>query len=35
MAMSHENATLVGSQFQSIFDGTGMQAKIWDAERVV
>jgi 3-isopropylmalate/(R)-2-methylmalate dehydratase large subunit len=35
LAMSHENAALVLNQFLEIFQGTGMQPRIWDPARVV
>lgn len=34
LAMSHENAALVMSQFAAIFEGTGLKAKVWDPERI-
>ena len=34
LAMSHENAALVLNQFQEIYQGTGLEAKVWDAERI-
>ncbi|HLO30253.1 MAG TPA: 3-isopropylmalate dehydratase large subunit [Anaerolineales bacterium] len=34
LAMSHENAALVLNQFQEIYKGTGLQAKVWDPERI-
>jgi 3-isopropylmalate/(R)-2-methylmalate dehydratase large subunit len=34
LAMSHENAALVINQFLEIFEGTGLQPKIWDASKV-
>ena len=32
--MSHENAALVINQFPEIFDGTGLEPKIWDPSRI-
>ncbi len=34
LAMSHENAALVINQFQEIFEGTGLAAKVWDPSRI-
>jgi 3-isopropylmalate/(R)-2-methylmalate dehydratase large subunit len=34
LAMSHENAALVLNQFAEIFNGTGLQPKIWDPSRI-
>jgi 3-isopropylmalate/(R)-2-methylmalate dehydratase large subunit len=34
LAMSHENAALVLNQFQEIYHGTGLEAKIWDPQRI-
>jgi 3-isopropylmalate/(R)-2-methylmalate dehydratase large subunit len=34
LAMSHENAALVLNQFQEIYEGTGLPARIWDPEKV-
>jgi 3-isopropylmalate/(R)-2-methylmalate dehydratase large subunit len=34
LAMSHENAALVLNQFQEIYEGTGLQPRIWDPDRV-
>lgn len=34
LAMSHENAALVLNQFQEIYKDTGLEAKVWDPERV-
>jgi 3-isopropylmalate/(R)-2-methylmalate dehydratase large subunit len=34
LAMSHENAALVINQFLEIYQGTNLQPKIWDPERV-
>ena len=34
LAMSHENAALVLNQFQEIYKDTGLQAKIWDPDKV-
>ncbi|WP_257308445.1 3-isopropylmalate dehydratase large subunit [Geothrix fuzhouensis] len=34
LAMSHENAALVINQFQEVFQGTGLPAKVWDPSRI-
>jgi len=34
LAMSHENAALVLNQFHEIYEGTGLQPRIWDPDRV-
>jgi 3-isopropylmalate/(R)-2-methylmalate dehydratase large subunit len=34
LAMSHENAALVLNQFQEIYKGTGLEAKVWDPEKI-
>ncbi len=34
LAMSHENAALVINQFLEIYQGTNIQPKVWDHERV-
>jgi 3-isopropylmalate/(R)-2-methylmalate dehydratase large subunit len=34
LAMSHENATLVLNQFQEIYQGTGLEARVWDPEKI-
>jgi len=34
LAMSHENAALVLNQFQEIYEGTGLSARIWDPDKV-
>jgi len=34
LAMSHENGALVLNQFTEVFDGTGLDAKIWDPSKV-
>jgi 3-isopropylmalate/(R)-2-methylmalate dehydratase large subunit len=34
LAMSHENAALVINQFLEIHDGTGVDARVWDPERI-
>ncbi|MEK9136230.1 MAG: aconitase family protein, partial [Bacteroidota bacterium] len=34
LAMSHENAALVINQFLEIYEGTGIEPKIWDASKV-
>jgi methanogen homoaconitase large subunit len=31
LAMSHENAALVINQFHAIYEGTGLEPKVWDA----
>jgi len=35
LAMSHENAALVINQFQEIYQGTGLEARVWDPDRIV
>ncbi|MDE3246909.1 MAG: 3-isopropylmalate dehydratase large subunit, partial [Acidobacteriota bacterium] len=30
LAMSHENAALVINQFLEVFEGTGLEPRIWD-----
>jgi 3-isopropylmalate/(R)-2-methylmalate dehydratase large subunit len=35
LAMSHENAALVANRFLELFEGTGLQARIWDPSRIV
>jgi len=35
LAMSHENGALVINQFQEIYQGTGLQARVWDPDRIV
>jgi 3-isopropylmalate/(R)-2-methylmalate dehydratase large subunit len=35
LAMSHENAALVISQFHRIFEGTALPPRLWDPSRVV
>ena len=32
VAMSHENAALVINQFQEIYQGTGLEPRVWDPE---
>ena len=32
--MSHENAALVLNQFQEIYQGTGLDAKVWDPGKI-
>jgi 3-isopropylmalate/(R)-2-methylmalate dehydratase large subunit len=32
--MSHENGALVLNQFQEIYEGTGLEAKVWDPDRI-
>jgi 3-isopropylmalate/(R)-2-methylmalate dehydratase large subunit len=34
LAMSHENAALVLNQFQDIYKGTGLEAKVWDPNKI-
>ncbi|MBM2841988.1 MAG: 3-isopropylmalate dehydratase large subunit [Bacteroidetes bacterium] len=34
LAMSHENAALVVNQFLEIYEGTGIEPKIWDPSKV-
>ncbi len=34
LAMSHENAALVISQFEAIHEGTGIEARPWDPSRI-
>jgi 3-isopropylmalate/(R)-2-methylmalate dehydratase large subunit len=34
LALSHENAALVLNQFQEIYKGTGLQAKVWDPAKI-
>ena len=34
LAMSHENGALVLNQFQEIYQGTGLEAKVWDADKI-
>jgi 3-isopropylmalate/(R)-2-methylmalate dehydratase large subunit len=34
LAMSHENAALVMNQFREIFDGTGLDARVWNPDRI-
>lgn len=34
LAMSHENAALVINQFKEIFRDTGLQAQVWDPQRI-
>jgi homoaconitate hydratase family protein len=34
LAMSHENGALVLNQFQEIYEGTGLEAKVWDPDRI-
>ena len=33
-AMSHENAALVINQFHEIYKGTGLEARVWDSEKI-
>jgi 3-isopropylmalate/(R)-2-methylmalate dehydratase large subunit len=32
--MSHENAALVVNQFQQIYEGTPLEPRVWDPDRV-
>ena len=34
LAMSHENAALVLNQFHEIYQGTGLESKVWDPQKV-
>lgn len=34
VAMSHENAALVINQFNEVFQGTNIEPKVWDPERI-
>ncbi len=34
LAMSHENGALVINQFNEIFQGTGLEPKVWDPSRI-
>ncbi len=34
LAMSHENGALVINQFQEIYHGTGIDAKVWDPDKI-
>jgi len=34
LAMSHENAALVMNQFFDIYEGTGLEPKVWDPSRI-
>ncbi len=34
LAMSHENAALVINQFQEVFQGTGLESKVWDPSKI-
>ena len=34
LAMSHENGALVLNQFNEIYQGTGLEAKIWDPSKI-
>jgi 3-isopropylmalate/(R)-2-methylmalate dehydratase large subunit len=34
LAMSHENAALVLNQFQEIYQATGLDARVWDPEKI-
>jgi len=35
VAMSHENAALVINQFQEVYKGTGLEARVWDPSKIV
>lgn len=34
LAMSHENAALVMNQFREVFDGTGLEPRVWDPQKI-
>ena len=34
LAMSHENAALVLNQFQEIYQGTGLEARVWEPDKI-
>ena len=34
LAMSHENAALVLNQFHEIYQGTGLDARVWDPQKI-
>jgi 3-isopropylmalate/(R)-2-methylmalate dehydratase large subunit len=34
LAMSHENAALVLNQFEEIYKGTGLEARVWDPSKI-
>jgi 3-isopropylmalate/(R)-2-methylmalate dehydratase large subunit len=34
LAMSHENAALVINQFNEVYNGTGLAAKVWDPSKI-
>jgi 3-isopropylmalate/(R)-2-methylmalate dehydratase large subunit len=34
LAMSHENAALVINQFQEVFQGTGLEPRVWDPSKL-
>ncbi|MGA2502726.1 MAG: 3-isopropylmalate dehydratase large subunit [Anaerolineales bacterium] len=34
LAMSHENGALVLNQFQEIYQGTGLDARVWDPDKI-
>ena len=34
LAMSHENGALVINQFREIYQGTGLEARVWDPDRI-
>jgi 3-isopropylmalate/(R)-2-methylmalate dehydratase large subunit len=34
LAMSHENSALVMNQFAEIFEGTGLESRVWDSAKI-
>lgn len=34
LAMSHENAALVMNQFREVFEGTGLEPRVWDPSKI-
>ena len=34
LAMSHENAALIINRFKTIYEGTGLEANVWDTSRI-
>ena len=34
LAMSHENAALVLNQFHEIFEGSGLEPRLWDPSKI-
>jgi len=34
LAMSHENAALVINQFHEVFEGTGLESRVWDPSKI-